>query len=303
MKSFSRGACVLFALGLVTVLAGTAVAEDGKIFSYEQAFSGPAATRTGADRGIDGVLGGIPEIEGWLDDETYLELRVDGDEKNKQLFAVNAADGSATLYRDYPALAADLAEGFDLQEPADANQDLTRLVVEHEGDLYFVRLPEVKVHRLTANEAEEKNATLSPDGLWVAYTRNNDLFAYDLENSLEHQLTSDGTDEIMNGYASWVYYEEILGRRGEYRAFWWSPDSSRLVFLRFDDSKVPEFPIYHADGQHGELEIQRYPKAGDPNPKVRSAVVSVADGKTTWLDFDPDADHYLAFPYLSLIHI
>ena len=213
-----------------------------------------------------------------------------------RLFAVSATDGTAEVYRDYPALAAALPEGFNLQQPADANRDLTRLVVEKEGDLYFVQPPGGTVRRLTATQAGEKNPTLSPNGRWLAYTRNNDLFAYDLESSVEHQLTADGTEEILNGYASWVYYEEILGRRGRYRAFWWSPDSSRLVFLRFDDSGVVPFPIYHADGQHGELELQRYPKAGDPNPTVRAAVVLVADGETTWLDFEAEADHYLAFP-------
>ncbi len=297
MTTFNRFVCIFCVLGLATIVAVTASAEEKKAFSYEQAFGSQAQARYGAPRGIDGILGGLPEIEGWLDEETYLELRSGEDGEEKRLFAVRAKDGSAEVYRDYPALAAAMPEGLKLQKPADANQDLTRLVVEKDGDLYFVQLPEGKVQRLTATKAEEKNPTLSPDGLWVAYTRNNDLFAYDLEGSVEHQLTSDGSDEILNGYASWVYYEEILGRRGQYRAFWWSPDSSRLVFLRFDDSGVPKFPIFHADGQHGELEIQRYPKAGDPNPTVRGAVVSVADGKTTWLDFDADADHYLAFPF------
>ena len=36
------------------------------------------------------------------------------------------------------------------------------------------------------------------------------------------------SDVILNGDAAGGYYEEILGRRGRYRAFWWSPDSSRL---------------------------------------------------------------------------
>ncbi len=295
MTRISRLVRVLCVLGLVTTIAITAVAEESKNFTYEQAFGGSRA-RFGAVTGIEGVLGGLPEIKGWLDDETYLELRSGDDAKQKRLFAVRAADGTAEVYRDYPALAAALPAGFKLQTPADANQDLTRLVVDKESDLYLVQLPAGKLQRLTATQAEEKNPTLSPDGRWVAYTRENNLYAYDLEKSVEHQLTADGSEEILNGYASWVYYEEILGRRNQYKAFWWSPDSSRLVFLRFDDSEVPVFPIYHADGQHGELERQRYPKAGDPNPTVRAGVVAVTDGKTTWLDFDAEADHYLAFP-------
>ena len=92
--------------------------------------------------------------------------------------------------------------------------------------------------------------------------------------------------------------EEILGRGSN--AFWWSPDGTRLAFMRFDDAPVPVFPIYHADGQHGTLERTRYPKPGDPNPYVRIGVVSIADGRTTWMDFEEKADHYLAFPKWSV---
>jgi dipeptidyl-peptidase-4 len=58
---------------------------------------------------------------------------------------------------------------------------------------------------------------------------------------------------------------------------------------------VPVFPIYWADGQHGRLETQRYPKAGDPNPYVRVGAVGAAGGPVTWMQFPPQADHYLAW--------
>ncbi|MCK4557471.1 MAG: DPP IV N-terminal domain-containing protein, partial [Candidatus Aminicenantes bacterium] len=102
---------------------------------------------------------------------------------------------------------------------------------------------------------------------------------------------------IYNGWASWVYYEEILGRRSRYAAFWWSPDSSMLAFLRFDDSPVPIFPIFRARGTHGELERERYPKSGDPNPKVKLGIVRIKDRKVVWADIDENADHYVAWPF------
>jgi dipeptidyl-peptidase-4 len=137
---------------------------------------------------------------------------------------------------------------------------------------------------------------LSPDGRWIAYTRGSNLFGYDLETSVEHQYTTDGSDRVYNGWASWVYYEEIFGRPSRHAAFWWSPDSSRIAFMRFDESNVPLFPIYHAGGQRGTLEEQRYPKAGDPNPLVAVGVVRVDGGPVVWMDFDRQADHYLAWP-------
>ena len=39
------------------------------------------------------------------------------------------------------------------------------------------------------------------------------------------------------------FKKEILGRGSRYKAFWWSPDSKRIAFMRFDDNLVPIFPI------------------------------------------------------------
>ena len=90
------------------------------------------------------------------------------------------------------------------------------------------------------------NLTYSPDSTRLAFTRDNDLYVVDIASGQETRLTHDGSDLILNGYASWVYYEEILGRSSNYRAFWWSPDSRKLAFYRFDNSSVPMFPIYSA---------------------------------------------------------
>ena len=78
------------------------------------------------------------------------------------------------------------------------------------------------------------NLTYSPDSTKLAFTRDNDLYVIDIASQKEVRLTSDGTDLILNGYASWVYYEEILGRPSRYKAFWWSPDSRKIGFYRFD---------------------------------------------------------------------
>ena len=88
------------------------------------------------------------------------------------------------------------------------------------------------------------NLTYSPDSTMLAFTRSNDLYVADIATGKETRLTYDGTDLILNGYASWVYYEEILGRASMYRAFWWSPDSRKIGFYRFDNTQVPMFPIY-----------------------------------------------------------
>lgn len=141
-----------------------------------------------------------------------------------------------------------------------------------------------------------KNITASPDKKYVAYTRQNNLYIKELSSGKETALTTDGNDSVMNGYASWIYYEEILGRVSHYKAFWWSPDSKRIAYMHFDDSKVPVFPIYVADGQHGYLEKERYPKAGDTNPEVKIGIATLADQKTVWADFNAADDQYFGQP-------
>ncbi len=146
-------------------------------------------------------------------------------------------------------------------------------------------------------DLEAKNPTLSPDGSHVAFTLRNDLYSKELETGNIVRYTYDGSETVLNGWASWVYYEEILGRPGRYRSFWWSPDGRYLAFFRCDDTRVPMFPIYVAEGQHGYLERTRYPKAGDENPRVRTGIVPVEGGRIVWTDFDETQDQYFGQPY------
>lgn len=149
---------------------------------------------------------------------------------------------------------------------------------------------------LTPQPDLDKNATFSPDQSQIAYTRGGNLFVMDVATKKETQLTTDGNDLILNGYASWVYYEEILGRSSRYKAFYWSPDKQHIAFLRFDDSQVPEFPIFHHEADdmtHGYLEKTRYPKSGDPLPDTQLKIVDIKTRQTTTVSKDQSLE-YLA---------
>lgn len=141
------------------------------------------------------------------------------------------------------------------------------------------------------------NLTYSPDSTMLAYTKDNDLYVADIATGKEKRLTFDGTNLILNGYASWVYYEEILGRATRYRAFWWSPDSKKIAFYRFDDTKVPMFPIYSAKGQNGSIRETHYPKVGQDNPEVRIGIADVTSSEIVWADFDEKEDQYFGTPF------
>ena len=163
------------------------------------------------------------------------------------------------------------------------------------------------------------NLTYSPDSTKLAFTRNNDLYVVDIASGKEQRLTFDGTDLILNGYASWVYFEEILGRPSKYKAFWWSPDSRKIGFYRFDNTNVPLFPIYSAfakdysgDPSHptaapamsqspkvtnlgigGSLSETRYPKCGQTNPEVRIGIVEVPAFQSETVKVKSDGSYLL----------
>ena len=213
-------------------------------------------------------------VIGWSDNTHYIESQP----KTRKLFAVDVITG----------------ERKDYTPPPKSNVN----VMVKDKDVY-IQYGKDEPKRLTTDTAEEKNPTLSPDGKYVAFTRNNDLYAVDVNTGKEIRYTTDATDVIYNGYSSWVYYEEILGRPTKYRSFWWAPDSKHLAFMHFDDTKVPMFPINGSTGQHGYVEKTRYPKAGDPNPEVKIGFVPSEGGKIVWADFNEKDDQYFGMPYWS----
>lgn len=221
------------------------------------------------------ITNSINQYTGWADNTHYLEKDVN----DNKVYKVDIKTNERSLYTPQP------------------KSDVALYI--NENDIY-IRYGEGEPTKITDSpKVSEKNPTLSPDGSYVAFTRANDLFSIKISDGSEIRHTNDGTDVIYNGWASWVYYEEILGRSTEYKAFWWSPDSKKIAFMRFDDTNVPMFPIYGSQGQHGYVEKTRYPKAGDPNPAVKLGIASIEGKSVTWADFKEEDDQYFGAPYWS----
>ena len=161
--------------------------------------------------------------------------------------------------------------------------DLKSYLFTYKNDLWLLDMQQGKVRELTHTpDQAEDEAILSPDLQSVAYLKGNDMYLTDLVTATEKRLTTGGSETIFNGRLDWVYMEEIYGR-GHLRAFWWAPDSKKIAYLSFDESKVP---VYTLSGDHAQpikSERTRYPKAGDPNPEVKLGVVDMT-GKTSWTE-------------------
>jgi dipeptidyl-peptidase-4 len=235
------------------------------------------------------LLRPLPVVSSWLDDLRFAETRAG------KLLAVDARSGRSTVLLDPQALKTKVPANLNLLKPADHTADYSQLAFLEDDDIYLYQKKSPAIRRITSTAAVEENPVFSFDGRFLAYTAGGNLFACATDTAEIFQLTFDGSEEILNGYASWVYYEEILGRGSRYRAFNWSPDGRRIAFLRFDQSRVPKFPLFDDAGTYGRLEMQRYPKPGFPNPAVKIGVVDLASRHTDWIAFPGEIDHYLTF--------
>lgn len=145
----------------------------------------------------------------------------------------------------------------------------------------------------------QRLATFSPDGLRIAFVRDNNLFIHDLRFGTERQITFDGKlNHVINGAPDWVYEEEF----GFNKAFEWAPDGSALAFIKFDESKVKEYQMNMFEGQRPALKgnalypsnyTYKYPKAGEENSTVSVHVYDVNDKTTLKMDIGSETDIYI----------
>ena len=128
--------------------------------------------------------------------------------------------------------------------------------------------------------AELLFAKFSPDASRVAYVRGTDLFVEEVATGAIRQLTSDGSDLIVNGTSDWVYDEEFSLRDG----FRWSPDGRSIAYWQFDQHGVPEYSLVnYTDTLYPVIFRYAYPKAGQTNSAVRIGVVAAQGGPTRWV--------------------
>ena len=228
----------------------------------------------------------------WIDDDHWVERTTPG-ATDAPLSRVHAVTGTREPLYDagafeaavatLPGLADDDARAIARQAGPVMNAARTALVFDFADDLYHYDLKTSDVRRLTRTPETETEVSFSPDGALVAFVRGGNLGVVDIAAQRESSLTTDGTGRVRNGQLDWVYQEEIYGR-GNFRGYWWSPDSSRLAYLQLDDREVPVFTVLDHIPYRPEVEEWEYPKAGDTNPTVRLGIVRVAGGGTTWVD-------------------
>jgi len=160
---------------------------------------------------------------------------------------------------------------------------------------FFVWDRDTKALTQLSDGEKQGYATFNPAADKVAFVSENNLFYKDLASRKITQITSDGkTNEIINGSADWVYEEEFSFAQ----AFHWSPDGTKIAFMRFDEREVPEFTMTNfKGGLYPEYEKFKYPKVGEKNAIVTIHIYDTKTGKTTKAKTGNEAEIY--FPRIK----
>jgi dipeptidyl-peptidase-4 len=181
----------------------------------------------------------------WLDDKHYLQ----GNRK------VNALTGEATPFFDaakmeaafakLPGVSADDAKQIvaRIGGRLHLSDDRTAVLINYANDLFYYKFGSDEAIRLTNTADEEVGEEFSPDGRMVSFVKNYNIYVVDIATQRERSLTLDGDSKLFNGRLDWVYQEELYGR-GNFKGYWWSPQSKTspsLITSR--TSKIWKFTI------------------------------------------------------------
>lgn len=133
-------------------------------------------------------------------------------------------------------------------------------------------------------------ADFSPDASKIAYTKENNLFYFDLGLNKEVQITSDGKiNNIINGSTDWVYEEEFAIWKG----FNWSPKGDKIAFYRFDESGVKEYEMAIYGKLYPEQTKFKYPKAGETNSIIHIYTFDLVSNKKQLINIGAETDIYI----------
>ena len=142
---------------------------------------------------------------------------------------------------------------------------------------------------LVSGKEDLSDVKISPDGKYVSFVREHNLWMVSTADGRERALTTDGTEEVRKGELDWAYPEEL----GTFTAYSWAPDSSAIAFLEMDERRVARFPLVDFESFSPETEMQRYPLPGGANPVVRVLVARLAGGEPLLMDTGSETEIYV----------
>ncbi|TMM59478.1 S9 family peptidase [Maribacter algarum] len=195
-----------------------------------------------------------------------------------------------TLAKVETIVSSESLEGLDKFDSYEFTNDEAKLLLATEIEPIFRRsklgiyyVYDLEGKSLTKiSETKIQEPSISPDGKMVAYVADNNLYLFDMASKNTSKLTSDGEkNKIINGITDWVYEEEFA----LVKAYEWNSDGSKIAFLRFDETNVPEFSMdVYGTGLYQKPHVFKYPKAGEENAIVTLHMLDVKSREISKVD-------------------
>jgi dipeptidyl-peptidase-4 len=284
---------IVVCAGLPSLAAAqqTVAAAGGKALTIERIYAQPS------------LSGRLTRGLAWTPDGkrlSYFETKGSGKEAKTELWVIDAASGERRLL-----VAADKLESIlpvDTSRPTQATglgrrapsqyqwaPDGAGILFEGPTALAWLDVKSQIGRTLVPGKAGIADPKISPDGRYVSFVRDHNLWLVGVADGHERAITQGGTEEIRKGELDWVYPEELDIKT----AYWWSPDSSAIAYLEMDERKVSQYPLVDFLSPSGEAEMERYPVAGGANPIVRVFVASLGGDEPRAVDIGAETDIYI----------
>jgi dipeptidyl-peptidase-4 len=230
----------------------------------------------------------------------YFETKGAGKEAKTELWVMDATTGERKLLVPSEKLEAALpvekskqtqATGLGRRAPAQYQWAPGGAAILFEGStaLAWFDLKMQASRTLVSGKEAIADPKISPDGKYVSFVRDHNLWLVSTSDGKERAFTTGGSEAVRKGELDWVYPEELDNKT----AYWWSPDSSSIAYFEMDERKVSQFPLVDFESYSGEAEMERYPPAGGANPIVRVLVSPVSGGEPRVMDIGAGTDVYI----------
>lgn len=238
---------------------------------------------------------GMDELNAMKNTNQYTVLNFNRNSRTTQidLYDYATLNKVATLIdtKNHPELKSIDSYTFDNQEKKILIATQSKPIFRHSFTAnYFVYdIVAKKLQKFTDKAIQEP--TFSPDGNSVAYAFENNLYLTNLISGVTTQITKDGKkNAIINGITDWVYEEEF----SFVKAFDWNADGTKIAFIRFDETNVPEFSMdIYNEGLYPTQNVFKYPKAGEKNAEVSLHIFDVKTNNVSTINLGNYTDFYI----------
>ena len=241
----------------------------------------------------------LPRHVQWAPDgNTFYYLEAGKEGRPADLMAYDLATGRKSVILSQSAFAQSFA-GLSGKKEGDKPAEFSDYSLSPKGDCLLVTtsggtcvwdVKAAKLSILLVSEGEPPDCTWSPDGAKVAFSEKDDLWVLDRRTGAKTCAAKGKKPFVTCGAPDWLYSEEVDLKT----ALWWSPDSTRIAYLRFDETGVPTYPLVDVADVHPGVEEQFYPRPGDRNPSVTLEIADLRDGAAPPVRVAASGDGYLA---------